>query len=86
METALLGGGEGSSDSSRRDRRPLFNRTDAIAYGSTYQKAAALVDLVRFINCLRNEFHNNCWECCRIVDYVVIPYGYVCILKNLMLK
>ncbi|XP_022892514.1 two pore calcium channel protein 1A-like [Olea europaea var. sylvestris] len=45
METALLDGGEGSSDSSRSDRRRLFNRTDAIAYGSTYQKAAALVDL-----------------------------------------
>ncbi|KAL2547789.1 Two pore calcium channel protein 1 [Forsythia ovata] len=45
METALLGGGEGSSGSPRRDSRHLFNRKDAIAHGSTYQKAAALVDL-----------------------------------------
>lgn len=47
MEAALLGGessggGGGSSSSPRR----VFNRrSDAIAYGSTYQKAAALVDL-----------------------------------------
>lgn len=42
METALLGG-----ESSRGGGRRVFKRrSDAIAYGSTYQKAAALVDLV----------------------------------------
>ncbi|CAI9782265.1 unnamed protein product [Fraxinus pennsylvanica] len=46
METALLGVDGESSGSPRRDRKHIFNRrSDAIAYGSTYQKAAALVDL-----------------------------------------
>ncbi|CAA3015963.1 two pore calcium channel 1A [Olea europaea subsp. europaea] len=46
METALLGVEGDSSGSPRRDRKRIFNRrSDAIAYGSTYQKAAALVDL-----------------------------------------
>jgi len=41
METALLGGE--SSGGSRR--RVIHGRSDAIAYGDPYQKAAALVDL-----------------------------------------
>lgn len=49
METALLGVEGESSGSPRRDRKRIFNRrSDAIAYGSTYQKAAALVDLVSY--------------------------------------
>ncbi|KAK1396260.1 Two pore calcium channel protein 1 [Heracleum sosnowskyi] len=44
METHLLLRGEGSGR--LRDRLPAFKRrSDAIAYGSSYQKAAALVDL-----------------------------------------
>ncbi|XP_038694433.1 two pore calcium channel protein 1 isoform X2 [Tripterygium wilfordii] len=42
MERPLLGGE--SSRTSRRDR-PFNRRSDAIAYGSPYEKAAALVDL-----------------------------------------
>ncbi|KAI3468427.1 hypothetical protein Pfo_025090 [Paulownia fortunei] len=50
MDAALLGGGggeaAGGSGSPRRDRKRMFNRrSDAIAHGSPYQKAAALVDL-----------------------------------------
>ncbi|KAI3472481.1 hypothetical protein Pfo_030869 [Paulownia fortunei] len=52
MDVALLGGGggggeaAGGSGSPRRDRKRMFNRrSDAIAHGSPYQKAAALVDL-----------------------------------------
>ncbi|GAB4859586.1 mitochondrial thiamine pyrophosphate transporter [Ancistrocladus abbreviatus] len=51
MEKPLLGFSGDSSRSSNSsspltDRLPLFNRrSDAIAYGSPYQKAAALVDL-----------------------------------------
>lgn len=45
MDTHLLLRGEGSGR--LRDRLPAFKRrSDAIAYGSSYQKAAALVDLV----------------------------------------
>nr|XP_043623765.1 two pore calcium channel protein 1A [Erigeron canadensis] len=39
-EAPLLGG-----ESSRGGRKPFSRRSDAIAYGSPYQKAAALVDL-----------------------------------------
>ncbi|KAL3509378.1 hypothetical protein ACH5RR_028779 [Cinchona calisaya] len=49
METALLEGessGGNSSPRRRGDRKGIYTRrSDAIAYGSTYQKAAALVDL-----------------------------------------
>ncbi|KAH6795492.1 hypothetical protein C2S51_036478 [Perilla frutescens var. frutescens] len=46
MDAPFLGAGEGGSESSRRDRRRFFNRrSDAIAHGSPYEKAAALVDL-----------------------------------------
>ncbi|KAK3006727.1 hypothetical protein RJ639_017180, partial [Escallonia herrerae] len=51
MDKASLLGGESSARGGngnirpQRDRRRLFNRTDAIAYGGPYQKAAALVDL-----------------------------------------
>ncbi|KAK6141121.1 hypothetical protein DH2020_025141 [Rehmannia glutinosa] len=44
MDEALLGGD--GSGSPRRGRKHIFNRrSDAIVHGSTYQKAAALVDL-----------------------------------------
>lgn len=50
MEESLLGGGgESSSSSSSRRQIPhvrFRRRSDAIAYGSAYQRAAALVDLV----------------------------------------
>ncbi|XP_059283086.1 two pore calcium channel protein 1A-like [Lycium ferocissimum] len=42
MEECLL---TGESSNRRRLRRFSFDRRDAIAYGSAYQKAAALVDL-----------------------------------------
>ncbi|GMH12091.1 hypothetical protein Nepgr_013932 [Nepenthes gracilis] len=49
MEKPLIGGessSNGNSNSNSRDRLPVFNRrSDAITYGSPYQKAAALVDL-----------------------------------------
>ncbi|KAL7000402.1 mitochondrial thiamine pyrophosphate transporter [Sarracenia purpurea var. burkii] len=49
MDEALLRGernGGGGSSNARRGRLPvLLRRSDAIAYGSPYQKAAALVDL-----------------------------------------
>lgn len=52
METALLEGEGGknnnnnnNNNSSRSDRKGFMRRSDAIAYGSTYQRAAALVDL-----------------------------------------
>ncbi|KAI5652642.1 hypothetical protein M9H77_29829 [Catharanthus roseus] len=45
METALLGGESSGSNDSSRDRKGFHRRSDAIAYGSTYQRAAALVDL-----------------------------------------
>lgn len=46
MDVAFLHGDEGASDSLRRDRKRGFNRrTEAIAHGSPYEKAAALVDL-----------------------------------------
>ncbi|XP_011086365.1 two pore calcium channel protein 1A [Sesamum indicum] len=49
MDVALLGsdaGEAGGSGSPRRNRQHGFHRrSDAIAYGSTYQRAAALVDL-----------------------------------------
>lgn len=46
METHLLLRGEGEGSGRLRDRLPAFKRrSDAIAYGSSYQKAAALVDL-----------------------------------------
>lgn len=49
MEESLLGGGgESSSSSSSRRQIPhvrFRRRSDAIAYGSAYQRAAALVDL-----------------------------------------
>lgn len=46
MDVAFLHGGEGASGL-RRDRKRVFNRrSDAIAHGSPYEKAAALVDLV----------------------------------------
>lgn len=52
MEAALLEGESSRSSSSPRrrdDRTGVFlRRSDAIAYGSPYQKAAALVDLVCF--------------------------------------
>ncbi|VFQ61811.1 unnamed protein product [Cuscuta campestris] len=45
MEAALLSG-EGGGGDSRFNRRGAFHRrSDAIVYGSSYQKAAALVDL-----------------------------------------
>ncbi|KAK9085274.1 hypothetical protein Sjap_025685 [Stephania japonica] len=56
MEKPLLGGGSSSSSSSRTFERPIRERdaskpykrrSDAITYGDRYQKAAALVDLVR---------------------------------------
>lgn len=54
METALLSGessgsGGGSGPLRLFRGRAFSNRSDAIVYGSTYQKAAALVDLVSFI-------------------------------------
>lgn len=46
MDAALLGD-EGGSGGVRRGPRRLFDRrSDAIAHGSPYEKAAALVDLV----------------------------------------
>lgn len=52
MEAALLEGESSRSSSGprRRDDRTgaFLRRSDAIAYGSPYQKAAALVDLVCF--------------------------------------
>ncbi|RVW46853.1 hypothetical protein CK203_075644 [Vitis vinifera] len=45
MDKPLLDGE--SSGGRRRGQTPVFHRrSDAIAYGSPYQKAAALVDLV----------------------------------------
>lgn len=49
-EAFLSGGGEdaGGSGRPRRDHKPRFGRrSEAIAHGTTYEKAAALVDLVR---------------------------------------
>lgn len=51
MEAALLEGEDvrnRNNNSSRSDRKAFTRRSDAIAYGSTYQRAAALVDLVCF--------------------------------------
>ncbi|KAK4484452.1 hypothetical protein RD792_007035 [Penstemon davidsonii] len=48
MDAALLGGDSeiGGIGSPKRGRKHIFNRrSDAIAYGSPYEKAAALVDL-----------------------------------------
>lgn len=52
MDVAFLGGrGEaGGSGIPRGDGKRFNRRLDAIAYGSTYQKAAALVDIVRFLS------------------------------------
>ncbi|KAJ9562904.1 hypothetical protein OSB04_008064 [Centaurea solstitialis] len=59
MDAALLGGGESSS---RRGveggRRAYKRRSDAIAYGSPYQKAAALVDLAEDGSGLPEEILN----------------------------
>jgi hypothetical protein len=43
MEKPLLGG---ESSGSKGRRREHYKYADAIAYGSAYQKAGALVDLV----------------------------------------
>lgn len=45
MKQSLLLRGE-SSDQSNRSRG-IFRRSDAITYGSNYEKAAAFIDLVR---------------------------------------
>lgn len=45
MDKPLLYG-ETSNGGGRRDR--LYRRSEAITYGSPYQRAAALVDLVTF--------------------------------------
>lgn len=57
MEESLLAGGSSSSSSSRRQipHVRFKRRSDAIAYGSAYQRAAALVDLVRL--CLPHLNH-----------------------------
>ena len=64
MEKPLISG-ESSSNGGRR--REPHNRSDAIAHGSSYQKAAALVDLVRFI--LYFHFH-----CCNVNLQVFLPF------------
>ena len=50
MEKPLLSG-ESSRATAARRKREHHNRSKAIAYGSNVEKAAALVDLVRFILC-----------------------------------
>ena len=50
MEKPLLSG-ENSRASAAGRKREHHNRSEAIAYGSDFEKAAALVDLVRFILC-----------------------------------
>lgn len=47
MDKPLLFG-ESSNGGRTRDR--VYRRSEAITYGSSYQKAAALVDLVTFFN------------------------------------
>lgn len=47
MEEYLLPGESSNSCRTRRRSGSIFDRRDAIAHGSAYQKAAALVDLVR---------------------------------------
>ena len=50
MENPLLSG-ESSRATAAGRKREHQNRSEAIAYGSNFEKAAALVDLVRFILC-----------------------------------
>ena len=50
MEKPLLSG-ESSRPAAAGRKREHHNRSEAIAYGSNFEKAAALVDLVRFILC-----------------------------------
>ena len=50
MEKPLLSG-ESSRATAAGRKREHQNRSEAIAYGSNFEKAAALVDLVRFILC-----------------------------------
>ena len=50
MEKPLLSG-ENSRASAAGRKREHHNRSEAIAYGSDFEKAAALVDLVRFSLC-----------------------------------
>ena len=50
MEKPLLSG-ENSRASAAGRKREHHNRSEAIAYGSNFEKAAALVDLVRFSLC-----------------------------------
>ena len=45
---AVDNGGDGDGDGYQRSK-PYYRRSDAIAYGTRYQKAAALVDLVSII-------------------------------------
>lgn len=47
MEKPLLSG-QTSGHGGERSRASFTRRSDAITFGSPYQKAAALVDLVRF--------------------------------------
>lgn len=68
MEESLLGGGggggesSGSSTSRRQTPHVRFRRrSDAIAYGSAYQRAAALVDLVSIL-----LPHLRGWKCCSL--------------------
>lgn len=63
----LLDGGGGGGETSRGGRKPFNRRSDAIAYGSPYQKAAALVDLVSnsqfhyyFISSILHPSHIKC--------------------------
>lgn len=57
----LLNDGSSSSNGGWQKRKTFHRRSDAIAYGTPYQKAAALVDLVCFLSLfyfifLKSEF------------------------------
>lgn len=96
MEEAFLG----RDGSPRRDRRRrIFNRrSDAIVYGSPYQKAAALVDLVRwfFVFLLKSWLLRKCscyvavgflgFWCGGVVSYSWLVVNEVCFksLKNVV--
>ncbi|CAA2987574.1 two pore calcium channel 1B [Olea europaea subsp. europaea] len=71
METALLVGGEGSSGDQRWDRMHSFNRTNAIAYGTTYQKAAALVDLAEDGTGIPEEILDNSSFASSLKSYLI---------------